>query len=87
MEVDMAVISEKGQVVIPSDMRREMRIRKSDRFYIFGEGDTIILKKIEQAPFKKRLSELTSPLQKVIEKEGFARNDLTQVIKHVRQRA
>ena len=53
MQVELTRISEKGQVVIPSALRREMGIKKSDQFMIFGEGGTVILKKIEMISFFK----------------------------------
>ncbi len=84
MQFELTKISEKGQVVIPSTLRTEMGIKKSDKFLIFGEGSTLVLKKIDSSPFKESLAELTKPLQKVINEEGFTREDLKKVIKHVR---
>jgi len=85
MEVEITKISEKGQVVIPSEIRKEMNIKKSDKFLIFGEGSTLIMKKIEPSPLKKSLAELTKPLQKLISEEGFTRKDLNKIIKNVRK--
>ena len=84
MQVELTKISEKGQVVIPSALRVEMGIKKSDKFLIFGEGNTLILKKIDALPLKESLAELTKPLQKIISEEGFTREDLKKVIKNVR---
>ncbi len=86
MQVELTKISEKGQVVIPASLRDEMGIKRSDKFMIFGEGNTLILKKIETAPLSESLSELTKPLQKIISEEGFNREDLKRVIKHVRSK-
>jgi AbrB family looped-hinge helix DNA binding protein len=87
MEVELTKISEKGQVVIPSGLRKEMGIKKSDKFLVFGEGNTLILKKIEPTSLKNSLSELTRPLQKVISEEGFTKEDLRKAIKNVRKRS
>jgi len=86
MQVELTKISEKGQVVIPSALRSELGIKKSDQFMIFGEGNTLILKKIELSPLKKSLSELTAPLQKVISEQNFSREDLKQVLQNVRRK-
>ncbi len=86
MEVELTKISEKGQVVIPSSLRKEMNIKKSDQFLIFGEGTTLILKKIEKPAMQKSLEELTRPLRKVVAREGFTRNDLKNIIKEVRKK-
>jgi len=76
VEVELTRISEKGQVVIPSALRKEMRIEVADRFLVFGEGGTIILKKIEKPAFKKSFDEIANPLQKAAKKAGLTRLDL-----------
>ncbi|MEK6876149.1 MAG: AbrB/MazE/SpoVT family DNA-binding domain-containing protein [Nanoarchaeota archaeon] len=86
MEVELTRISEKGQVVIPSSLRRVMKINKADQFLVFGEGSTIILKKVEKSAFEKSFEEITKPLQRVVKEEGFSREDLNRIIKEVRSK-
>ncbi|MFA4819892.1 MAG: AbrB/MazE/SpoVT family DNA-binding domain-containing protein [Candidatus Aenigmatarchaeota archaeon] len=85
MEVEMTRISEKGQVVIPSALRNQMKIKKSDQFLVFGEGNTIILKKIDRPAVKKTFDEVARPIREAAKKEGFSRSDLDQLIKEVRK--
>lgn len=85
MEVELTRISEKGQIVIPASMRREMGIEKSDQFLIFGSGDIIILKKIEKQEIKKAFDEIAAPLRKAVKESGFTKEDLKQAIKDVRK--
>ena len=84
MEVELTRISEKGQVVIPSSLRKEMKIKKADQFLIFGEGTTIILKRIEKPFIKKSFEELAKPLQKSAKKVGLTKKDLEKAIIDVR---
>ena len=84
MQVELTTISEKGQLVIPSSVRQQMKIKKADKFLVFGEGNVLILKKVEPMELKKRLTELTKPLQDIVEKSGFTRLDLKKVIQNVR---
>lgn len=84
MKVELTRISEKGQVVIPSSLRNEMNIRKSDQFMIFGENNTIILKKIETESIKKTFDEIAKPLQKAAKEAKLSRTDLKKAIKEVR---
>ncbi len=84
MEVELTRISEKGQIVIPSSLRREMNINKSDKFLVFGENNTIILKKIEQSVFKKSFKEIADPLQKMAKQSGLTKKDLEKTIRDVR---
>ena len=84
MQVELTRISEKGQVVIPSSLRREMNIKKSDQFMVFGEGGTVILKKIETPAIKKTFDEIAKPLQDAAKLSGLSKTDLKNVIKAVR---
>lgn len=84
MEVELTRISEKGQIVIPSSLRREMKINKSDQFMVFGENNTIILKKIEKLAIKKTFDEMAEPLRKAAKYIGLKREDLGKAIRDVR---
>ena len=44
---EITTVSEKGQVVIPQSLRKEMRIRPRTKFLVFGRGDTVIMKRLE----------------------------------------
>ena len=52
-EPEVTTISEKGQVVIPQSIRKELRIKPKNKFLVYGRGDTIILKKLELPDLKK----------------------------------
>lgn len=80
MEVEMTRISEKGQIVIPSCIRNSMKIRKSDKFLVFGEGNTIILKKIDKPAVKKTFDEVAKPLRETTNKERFSRDAFSGII-------
>jgi AbrB family looped-hinge helix DNA binding protein len=84
MQVELTRISEKGQLVIPSSLRKEMGIQKSDQFMVFGERGTVILKKIEKSPIKKSFDEIAKPLQQAAKQMGLTKADLKGAIKEVR---
>ncbi len=52
-EPEVTTISEKGQVVIPQSIRKELGIKPKNKFLIYGRGDTIVLKKLELPSLKK----------------------------------
>jgi AbrB family looped-hinge helix DNA binding protein len=52
-EPQVTTISEKGQVVIPQSIRKELGIKPKNKFLVYGRGDTIILKKLELPSLKK----------------------------------
>ena len=85
MQVELTRISEKGQVVIPSALRKEMGIKKSDQFMIFGEDGTVILKKIEKPAIKKTFDQITKPLKEAAKQAGLTKEDVARAIKYVRK--
>ena len=48
MEVAITKISQNGQVVIPSEVRRDAGIKPSTQFLVFNEDGNILLKQIKK---------------------------------------
>ena len=44
---EIITMSSKGQIVVPKELREEMKIASGTNFVIFGRDSTLILKKIE----------------------------------------
>lgn len=53
MEVAITKISQNGQVVIPSEIRRDAGIKPSTKFIVFNEGGNILLKQIRKESLSK----------------------------------
>jgi AbrB family looped-hinge helix DNA binding protein len=52
-EPEVTTISEKGQVVIPKSIRKELGIKPKTKFLVYGRGDTVIMKKLELPDLRK----------------------------------
>ena len=46
-DVQITTTSPKGQVVIPQEIREQMKIESGTKFAVYGRGDTIIFKRVE----------------------------------------
>lgn len=57
-EPEVTTISEKGQVVIPQSIRRELGIKPKTKLLVFGKGDTVIMKKLELPDLKKEWEDI-----------------------------
>lgn len=57
-EPEVTTISEKGQVVIPQSIRKELCIKPRTKFLVFGRGDTVIMKRIQLPDIKKEWEDL-----------------------------
>ena len=68
MAVETVKMSSKGQVVIPWNIRKELRVDERSVFAVMSSGDSVVLKKIS-TPSKE---ELIKDLEKIA-KEGKKR--------------
>lgn len=68
---EITTISEKGQVVIPQSIRKELGIKPKNKFLIYGKGDTIIMKKIDLPDLKKEWDAIFE----LIDKKGLTLTD------------
>ena len=63
MEVSITKISQNGQVVIPSEVRKDAGIMPSTKFIVFNQGGNIMLKQLKKASLEKDM-ELISKIHK-----------------------
>lgn len=78
----IAKLSSKGQIVIPDDIRRRMKLEQGDYFYVTGYGKTIILTKVERTPFE----EITSIFQRLAQEKGVTREEIEHLVEEERTR-
>ena len=64
-----ASVGERGQIVIPSNLRSKLKIKAGEKFVFFSNGDVVFMYKAESA--KKMLENMTKllALKNAIEKE------------------
>jgi len=53
MEVSITKISKNGQVVIPSEVRKDAGIKPSTKFIVFNEDGNIMLKQIKKEALRE----------------------------------
>jgi len=63
-ELEVTTMSEKGQVVIPQSIRKELGIKPKTKFLVYGRGDTVIMKKLVLPDLKKEWEDLFSLMDK-----------------------
>ncbi len=78
-------LSSKGQVVIPEDVRKELGLEAGARFVVMGEGDVVILKKIE-APDRDEFKALAAKVRAQARRAGVKRSDVTKAVRSARRR-
>jgi len=74
MELSITKMSPNGQVVIPSEIRRDAGLKPSTKFLVFNEGENILLKKIKKESLIKdiQLIEKIQNSEEIISKGEFS---------------
>ena len=78
-------LSSKGQVVIPEDVREELGLEPGAQFIVMGEGDVVILKRIE-APDRREFVALASKARRQARRAKMKRSDIKKAVRDVRRR-
>jgi AbrB family looped-hinge helix DNA binding protein len=78
-------LSSKGQVVIPENVRKELGLEPGAQFVVMGEGDVVILKKIE-APDRREFLALARKVRGQARRAGMKRSDLERAVRASRRR-
>lgn len=81
----MTRLSERGQVVIPTELRRSMHLKEGERFVVIGLGDTIILRKLELSQERLRLKRLIGRSSEKTRKSGFTEKEVERLIEKTRK--
>lgn len=77
---DIITMSSKGQIVVPKGLRERLRIDSGSNFAIFGNEDTIVLKKIEIPSAKEVFQNLNRWGTKLAKEKGWKEEDLMKKI-------
>ena len=83
-EIAITRMSSKGQIVIPKTMREGLSLRSGDVFAIFGEEDTLILKKVA-IPDENELESLLKWGRDFAKEKGITRQDVEKAIAEARE--
>lgn len=79
MNVEITTASSKGQIVLPANLRHELGVKKGMRFAVYGQGDTVILKKLDM-PSVDDFEALTKKLRPLATKKGIKPDDVEAII-------
>jgi AbrB family looped-hinge helix DNA binding protein len=85
MEVSVTTISRNGQIVIPTDIRKALGIEAFEKFLVFGEGDVIIIKRMNKDLLKKEFEEIMNTFTESFSSSDISREDVEREIKDYRK--
>lgn len=68
---ELTKMTTKGQVVIPSEIRKELGLGEGSQMVVSNLGELILLRKLAIPDLKKELDELTKWGSKIARKKGI----------------
>lgn len=81
--IEVTKLSSKGQVVLPQAIRDRLRLQTGAKFVVIGEGDVVILKKLE-VPARGELKQLLKGSRAYARRVGLKQSDISTAIKQIR---
>jgi len=84
MKIDIVTVTSRGQVVIPSNIRKELDIKEGEKLLVCEMGGSIIFKKVGIEE-EKNLEEIFSPLWKRAKERKITREEVAEEIRKRRE--
>ncbi len=69
--IDITKVTDKGQVVIPKDVRDRMGYKEGTRLIVMASGDAVVLQKVETVAGRIRMKDLMDRIKAVTSKLGL----------------
>lgn len=74
-EPEVTTVSERGQVVIPQSVRERLGLKPKTKLLVYGEGDTVILKKLYLPSVRDQWKRIRKVMDERIAKYGELSED------------
>jgi AbrB family looped-hinge helix DNA binding protein len=85
MALELTRLSEKGQVVIPTEVRRKMGLKEGTRFLVIGLEDVIVLRRLQLSEEKLRLKKLLAEARFSAKTHGLSEKEVERLVHAVRK--
>lgn len=69
--IDITKVTEKGQVVIPKEIRDKMGFQEGTRLIVVAAEDAVVLQKVEAVAGKIRMKDLLERIKAITSKLSF----------------
>ena len=88
MEQEVTVIGERGQVVIPKEVRVKLGLKPKTKLLVIRRGDVVVMKKLDLEHERRELESIFKRVEKRIEKYGeMTEEEIDQIIHDYRAKA
>ena len=85
MEEEITVVGERGQVVIPKELRVKLGLKPKTKLLVTRKGDVVVMKKLDLEEERRKLEEIFKSIDKKIEKYGeLTEEEINRIIHEYR---
>jgi AbrB family looped-hinge helix DNA binding protein len=77
---EMVTVGSRGQIAIPADVRDRMELEKGSKLLVVSEGDTILLRKIDESAVEASLEEVLKPMWVEAREAGVDEEDVKELV-------
>lgn len=77
---EIVKMSSKGQIVVPKTLREQLGVDTNSTFAVFGNEDTIVLRKVAVPDAKEVFAKLNTWGTALAKKQGWKEQDVTRKI-------
>ena len=82
-KLEITSMSSRGQVVIPLDIRQQLKLKEGEKFMVIQQGEMLILKRV-MPPSKAEIEEMFRRSHEHAKKHNLTEKDMWDAITRVR---
>jgi AbrB family looped-hinge helix DNA binding protein len=84
--IELVKMSEKGQLVVPQDVRESSNLSPGERFVAFAVEDGVLFKKIDIPQVKLDFNALAKEIEAQFKKNNVKKSDVSGAVKWTRKK-
>jgi len=85
-DIELVKMSDKGQLVVPQDIRESQSLTPGERFVAFPVQDGVLFKKVEIPKVKLDFESLAKEIEAQFKKNNVKQKDLAEAVKWARKK-
>jgi len=85
IKFEVTKMGERGQIVIPLNLREKMNLEKGEKFIVIEQGDNLIFKRLVP-PSKEEVQEALRKIRDSVTKSNLTEKDIEEAVRKVRSR-